>query len=209
MSEGISLEFGQMTGYHRYPPQNPSEFERLCQLIRELRPAHIMEIGSRHGRSLIRLVEAALPSLRKVTVIDLPGAGWGQKESEVSLQACCENLRSRGVEVDLRMIDSHGPEAGGIAAALRDQVDFLFLDGDHTYQGVKQDYEWFGPCVKPGGFIAFHDIAATNAQVNGRGEMVEVPAFWREVRDSTPMDDFASWIGEASIFGIGVIRVRE
>lgn len=37
-------------------------------------------------------------------------------------------------------------------------IDFLFVDGDHSYEGVKLDVDsWFDK-VKPGGIVAFHDI---------------------------------------------------
>jgi predicted O-methyltransferase YrrM len=37
-------------------------------------------------------------------------------------------------------------------------LDFLFIDGDHTYKGVKEDFEMYSPLVRKGGVIAFHDI---------------------------------------------------
>jgi predicted O-methyltransferase YrrM len=37
-------------------------------------------------------------------------------------------------------------------------IDFLFIDGDHTYTGVKKDYEMYQEFVKPSGIIALHDI---------------------------------------------------
>jgi hypothetical protein len=33
----------------------------------------------------------------------------------------------------------------------------LFIDGDHTYKGVKMDFEMYQELVKPGGFIVFDD----------------------------------------------------
>ncbi len=41
-------------------------------------------------------------------------------------------------------------------------IDLLFIDGDHTYQGVVQDIEDWTPRVKPGGIVAFHDCAHGN-----------------------------------------------
>ena len=38
------------------------------------------------------------------------------------------------------------------------ELDFLFIDGDHSYAGVKQDFEKYSGYVKRGGLIAFHDI---------------------------------------------------
>lgn len=35
--------------------------------------------------------------------------------------------------------------------------DFLHIDGDHRYEGVKADYLKYAPIVRPGGVIAMHD----------------------------------------------------
>jgi hypothetical protein len=39
-----------------------------------------------------------------------------------------------------------------------EKLDLLFIDGDHTYDGVKSDYLKYNKFVRPGGLIAFHDI---------------------------------------------------
>jgi hypothetical protein len=36
-------------------------------------------------------------------------------------------------------------------------INLLFIDGDHRYEGVRQDYEIYAPMVE--GIIAFHDLA--------------------------------------------------
>ncbi len=51
-------------------------------------------------------------------------------------------------------------------------VDILFIDGDHTYNGVKADFEKFFPFVKEGGLVLMHDI--TNRDVG-------VKDYWREI----------------------------
>lgn len=52
-------------------------------------------------------------------------------------------------------------------------IDILFIDGDHTYAGVKADYEKYEPYVVKGGLIILHDI--TNRRVG-------VPCFWKEIK---------------------------
>jgi hypothetical protein len=37
------------------------------------------------------------------------------------------------------------------------RIAALFIDGDHSYVGVKNDINLYAPRVVPGGFIAFHD----------------------------------------------------
>lgn len=39
-----------------------------------------------------------------------------------------------------------------------DSPGFIFVDGDHTYEGIKQDILNYYPLLKPGGIIAFHDF---------------------------------------------------
>ncbi len=44
-------------------------------------------------------------------------------------------------------------------------IDVLFIDGDHTYEGVKDDWDNFSPFVKKGGRVYFHDCDNTSPDV--------------------------------------------
>lgn len=55
--------------------------------------------------------------------------------------------------------------------------DLVFIDGDHTYSGVKRDWE-FSLSLNPR-IIAFHDIADA---VKHRKENCEVDILWREIK---------------------------
>lgn len=57
-------------------------------------------------------------------------------------------------------------------------VNFLFIDGDHTYEGVKKDWKMYSPFVKSGGIIAFHDIKITDYH---HGRDVYVGEFWEDL----------------------------
>jgi predicted O-methyltransferase YrrM len=80
-------------------------------------------------------------------------------------------------------------------------LDFLFIDGDHTYEGVRKDFEMYGKLVRRGGIIAFHDI------VSGRPEDVGgVPRFWNEIKhDFGYIELVKNW--KQSGCGIGIIYV--
>lgn len=39
------------------------------------------------------------------------------------------------------------------------KVDFIFVDGDHSFEGIKKDWELYAGKVKSGGIIALHDTS--------------------------------------------------
>jgi cephalosporin hydroxylase len=56
-------------------------------------------------------------------------------------------------------------------------INFLFIDADHSYDGVKKDYEMYGSLVKQGGIIAFHDIVKSPPEMQ-----CFVYDFWEEIK---------------------------
>ena len=42
-----------------------------------------------------------------------------------------------------------------------DPLDLLFIDGDHSFDGVVADIERWSPLVRPGGHLVFHDAVDT------------------------------------------------
>lgn len=55
-------------------------------------------------------------------------------------------------------------------------VDFLFIDGDHTYEGAQQDFETYSPLVRRDGLIAIHDINEDGEDAGGG-----VARYWRDL----------------------------
>jgi len=58
------------------------------------------------------------------------------------------------------------PGRGGRLLA-GEPLDFLFIDGEHTYEGVKQDVEAYSPFVTAGGLVVFHDMASHPRRLGG------------------------------------------
>ncbi len=62
-------------------------------------------------------------------------------------------------------------------------VAFLLIDADHSYEGVKADFETWFPLVAPGGTVVFHDYAMldggvrdfVDAEVVGRADLRDTP----------------------------------
>jgi cephalosporin hydroxylase len=138
--------------------QKLREFAALLRILTALEPRYILEIGSLHGGTLWAWTRVATSDAVLVSV-DLPGGAYGggyapERAPEI------ESYTRLQQEMRLIQADSHDPETvQRVADALSGaSLDFLFIDGDHTYGGVRADYEMYGELVRPGGLIAFHDI---------------------------------------------------
>ncbi len=155
----------------------PIELSALGEILAELRPERALEIGTARGGTLLFLTRLASPHATIVSV-DLPGGMFGGGYN-ARRKWFYQRFARRRQRLFPFQVDSHSVEAlQSVKAALENQpLDYLFIDGDHTYEGVTKDFEMYGPLVRKGGLIAFHDI------VEGPSEAVGgVPQFWREIK---------------------------
>lgn len=134
--------------------QNLVEFGALWEHVASRPHARVVEIGSLFGGTL--WCWSHLPNIDTLVSVDL-AAKW-PKAAEVAeaREHWGDWMRDRVTFVDVQA-DSHDPST---VAAVRDElgeIDFLFVDGDHTYNGVRADWLAWSPLVRPGGLVAFHD----------------------------------------------------
>jgi predicted O-methyltransferase YrrM len=82
--------------------------------------------------------------------------------------------------------------------------DFAFIDGDHSYEGVKADFYNLLPHLKKGTPVAFHDIAISDFH---HTHGCYVGEFWRDLKkeySATKFDEFQTDVAWA---GIGVVWI--
>jgi predicted O-methyltransferase YrrM len=79
-------------------------------------------------------------------------------------------------------------------------TDLIFIDADHSYAAVKQDFEAFLPKISVGGALVLHDIAVHPPELN-----CYVSDLWVEVKDQHLSNSF-EWIEEPADWGgMGVV----
>jgi predicted O-methyltransferase YrrM len=182
------------------PIQVRSEILSLLELVRELKPRTVLELGTARGGTLFLWSRIASEEAHLLS-IDLPGGGFGDGYVLWRVPV----YRSFAVErqrIDLLRGDSHSESMRARARELLGgkQVDFLFIDAGHTYDDVKQDFQMYSSLVAPGGLIAFHDVAV-HPQSSGSG----VHRFWSEIKSEYESGEFIQDLSQGWA-GIGYLR---
>jgi predicted O-methyltransferase YrrM len=86
-------------------------------------------------------------------------------------------------------------------------LDVLFIDGDHSYSGVRSDYLNYRKLVRDGGVVAFHDIVPDHTTRFGRRTdswTGDVPLFWSRLQPIVQTCEFVTSPDQDG-FGIGVV----
>jgi predicted O-methyltransferase YrrM len=183
------------------PMQSRDEITRFFSHIMELRPQCVVEIGTCHGGTLYMWCQAATPDALIVS-IDLPEGeyGGGYPPERIPLY---ESFAQPGQRLKLLRGDSHTRETlEQLETVLGGQkVDFLFIDGDHRYEGVRADFDSYSRLVRPGGIIALHDILERPAQPD-----LEVHRFWSELRQQYSTVEFIERAPDQRKIGLGLVR---
>lgn len=184
------------------PDQKPVEITALLTLLSKQPPRRLCEIGGRIGGSIAMFAQVAAADARLLS-IDLEYKP-GQVEG-------LTGLAGHGQQIRCVAADSHSAQtvqlvrewlAGG-------QLDFLFIDGDHSLAGVAADFSLYSPFVRRGGIIAFHDIVPDSKMRHGVESASyggEVSLFWRGLKEQGfRTEEFVeSWDQDG--FGIGIIH---
>jgi predicted O-methyltransferase YrrM len=128
----------------------------LYGLVRSARPCVVVEIGSAQGRSTCAMALACRQNGQgKVHAIDPHTENSWSEGNGVDTFAV---LKSRLAEYDLapwcQVMRMTSAEA---ARDWRLPIDILFIDGDHTFEGVRHDFEAFRPWLTARSLVVFHD----------------------------------------------------
>ncbi|HXT40999.1 MAG TPA: class I SAM-dependent methyltransferase [Candidatus Angelobacter sp.] len=200
VEDAVALTFDfRYCGIKIRPSQIPAEILQLLRLLRANPPRALLEIGTHKGGSFFLFSYTAAEDALLIS-LDLPHGKYGG--GYAAWQGCLYRSFARNQQrIELVQADSHDPSTLQLIRQLlgEKQLDFLMIDGDHNYEGVKADFLAYMPLVRTGGIIAFHDI------VPGReGFVGGVPRFWKEIKKDRQVDEFvASW--QQGGYGIGVL----
>jgi len=192
--------------------QGKWEFERLLGIYKaraqHQAPWSVLEIGSLYGGTLWHWMKYAKPGSEFVCVDQLVN----DNDARYDLQMKCHRemwpawAAEHGHGVAVLEGDSTDPEL--IKKVSGNSFDFIFIDGGHSYDVVKADFENYGRLAKPGGMIVLHDILFAPWWGS-----IEVHRLWGEiVQAGYVVQEFYSkpdqyFLEDRSTWGIGIVYV--
>ena len=181
-----------------YMPQEQEEITQLAEFVRDLDPKVVVEIGTKNGGTLMIWNEVTKAQTISIDLIDGIHGGVN-KEKTINRNNNFKELYGDRCS----FIEGNSHNQSTIDVLIKslngELIDFLFIDGDHTYEGVKQDFKMYKHLVKSGGWIVFHDINDTEKH---RKRNVFVGKFWGELKGKKiEFNVNSDWAG------IGVIQM--
>lgn len=183
--------------------QNLHEFGAWLNLLRTVEPQIYLEIGAfKLGSAQLAL--ETLPTLELLITVDSTDLN-----DDPVLAGKLRDYQDR-----LRFVRGNSVDSSTLETVVRllegRSVDALFIDGDHSYNGVLQDYCRYGPLVTPQrGYIGFHDVRMENMPADTSAGHLGTQSFWEGLSRNYPSRcqlleaDPGPW----GNYGIGVYRV--
>lgn len=174
-------------GYHLQ--QNPNEMAKLLTYLQLHGPfKSYLEIGSASG-GFIRCIHEKVGFESGVMIDD------GQCQPSKQL----ENIEAFKDKISRNILDSHSDETKKVLGATI--FDLIFVDGDHSYEGVAQDIDLVMPHADQDTIIVFHDIDCR--------EVPGVKKAYEEALTSGKLVEVARFVEPLArmTFGIGVTKL--
>ncbi|ESZ47901.1 class I SAM-dependent methyltransferase [Mesorhizobium sp. RSR565B] len=152
-------------------------------LVDALRPRRFVELGTQNGVSYCAACQAI--ELLRLTCNCYAVDTWTGDE----------HAGFYGEEVYSDLVAYHAPKYGSFSRLVRstfdeavshfedDSIDLLHIDGLHTYEAVRHDFDVWRPKLSQNAVVLFHD---TNVRERGFG----VFRFWSEISAGRPHFEF-------------------
>jgi predicted O-methyltransferase YrrM len=179
--------------------QNEPEITGLLDLIDGIHPTIVCEIGTRTCGTGF-LLSQAIPGVQTFIGLDLYVANWEKFKMFARPDQELHSIEGSSYSDEI---------VQRVKAILNGrQIDMLFIDGDHSYAGVKQDFLQYHSLVRDGGLIALHDIVQDHRTRFGSespGYSGGVPTLWTKLKAAYPFHEFIE-NPEQDGFGVGAIR---
>lgn len=147
-----------------------------------MKPQLCVEIGSARGKSasFIGLALKQNGSGKLMAIDPHARTDWNDSDSVDTFEVITHNLNVLKLTAQVEIVRQSSDVA---AKNWNRQIDMIFIDGDHSYEGVKRDWELFVPHVREFGVVIFHDtLWDIRPDPRWQRNDMGVPKFMEELR---------------------------
>jgi predicted O-methyltransferase YrrM len=171
-------------------------------LIRVLKPKHLLCIGSGYG--FVPAVMAQACKDAGVGHVDFVDPGYGPGDlNHWTGQAFWKSNEGKSIFEKFglkKWITHYLMENSKFAQKRRREYGYIYIDGDHSVEGVSLDFELFWPRLIDGGVMLFHDICVKGNRPEGK---YGVNRFWKGISKRSAISF------EFSKSGLGVLQKKQ
>ena len=168
--------------------------------IRNSRPKNILILGSQRG--YVPAICALACADEGYGIVDFVDAGYELKDPHawggIGIWKTADSRYWEPLGIQDHII-LHCETIEKFASKISCKYQYIYIDGDHSYEGVKGNYELLFPFLEEGGYMAFHDVTEDKNTDYG---LCGVKKFWEEL--------IARYTGEHITFpfsvGLGILK---
>lgn len=184
MTHHSSYQLSSSFGYLSHP-----EINLLKTFVKNLSSnAIVVNIGAGSGTSHLAMREArANVDIYTIDIVD--GASpFGCLEAARNVLGGLRSEKDHFIHADSKAYNwNHG------------EIEFVFIDGDHSIEGVRGDFENFEKHLSPKGYIAFHDYDKQHSD-----SFKDDAKMWDDV--TLFVDNLEGWKIVARVDSIAIVR---
>jgi len=169
-------------------------------LILNLKPKKVLCIGSRKG--FIPAICALACQENGLGHVDFIDAGYGlESKNHWSGIAWWKRVDPQKhfsfLDVN-KFLTTYVMATKEFAQKNKYHYQYIYIDGDHSYKGVKTDYQLFFSRLEKGGLMVFHDVTVKKTPELGT---FGVWKLWQELKDNDKITFF-----EPKDSGLGILQ---
>lgn len=155
-------------------PSRDAFFTAVPDIYPSLKNSKVLEIGVADGTNAMRIYNGMSPS--EMVLID----PWVSQDNRAADRGSGNAIHNKAYQSTISKFENkpgmiyHRNFAEDVVDEYPDEYfDFIYIDGDHSYEGCKKDlFSWF-PKLKKGGFFGGHDFTNNYNSMGNKGYGVQ------------------------------------
>jgi predicted O-methyltransferase YrrM len=152
----VLVHFGLWCLGLRSAETQTTEAERDCLARHAAGKKRLAEIGVWHAVTTCRLRKAMARDATLFAIDPYPAGRLGFSTQRIIARKEISKVRNGAI----KWVRETGAQAARTLASSA-PFDFVFIDGDHSYEGLQGDWTGWTPLLAMGGIVALHDSRST------------------------------------------------